>query len=213
MNVLISYFVGMFAAIIASIPVGPITFAIIQATLNRGKLAGFMIAFGAIFVEIFFCVVAVFGLGSLINSDTILEVLHVVSIPVLILLGFISLFKKEKEFSHDTPSVKASNFLLLGATLCFTNPIIVGYWVLITANLKQRGWLHDEFMEKTVFIAGIVTGVILFFTAVIQVTDWKKQSISLRVRNQINIGLGIFFIAFGVYLGIRYLMGILGDGA
>lgn len=210
MNLVISYIVGAVAAIIASVPVGPITFAIIQATLNRGKLSGFMIALGAIAVEMFFCVIAVFGVG-LINGETILEMLHIISIPVLIILGLLSLFKREKEITEEITTSKAGNYLLLGATLCFTNPIIVGYWVLITASLKSRGWLADTVGDKVLFILGIITGVILFFTTVIQLTHWKKQSISIRVRNKINIGMGIFFIAFGIYLGVRYLMGVLAE--
>ncbi len=206
MNLLISYVVGIVSAIIASIPVGPITFAIVQATLNRGKLSGFMVASGAVLAEIVFVIIAVFGLGSFINSDSILEFLKWISIPVLIILGIVSVLKKEKEISSDDNSAKAGNYLLLGATLCFTNPIIVGYWLILTANLKKNGWLHETFLDKTLFVLGILTGIILFFTAVVQVTHWKKQSISLHVRNKINIGLGLFFIGFGVYLAINYML-------
>jgi threonine/homoserine/homoserine lactone efflux protein len=206
MNVVVSFFTGAVAAIIASIPVGPITFAIIQATLNSGRRSGIMVAAGALVIEVFFIVIAVFGLGTLVNEELIHKYMGIVAIPVLFLLGFISLFKKEKEFSDDKPAIKAHNYILIGATLCFTNPIIVGYWLWITATLQNAELIHNTTPDRIFYVTGIIIGVALFFFAVIQFTYYKKQSISISIRNKINIGLGLFFIAFGCYLSVLQVM-------
>lgn len=206
MNVILSFWVGAIAAIIASIPVGPITFAIVQATLNAGRKAGYLVASGAILIEFFFIVIAVFGLGSMINEELIHKYMGIVAIPVLFILGFISLFKREKEATDDMPQIRAHSYLFIGATLCFTNPIIVGYWLWITATLQNMKWLGTTMADKVLFVTGIIAGVAVFFIGVIQFTFVKKQAISVPIRNKINIGLGLFFIGFGIYLAVMQVL-------
>jgi threonine/homoserine/homoserine lactone efflux protein len=192
--------------VISSIPAGPITFAIIQGTLNSGKRNGLMIAIGAIIVEMFFCFIAVFGFGALFNEGSILEWFHVFSIPVLILLGFLTLLKKEVDNPGRVSKSKVHHGLFLGATLCFTNPIILGYWTFLTAALRQRQWLSDQFWDNLFFILGIFAGISIYFLAIIEITSRTHSSIPVHVRRKINLGMGIFFIGFGLYLGLNYFL-------
>ena len=60
-------FKGMLVGLMVSIPLGPMGVLIIQKTLHKGALSGFIAGMGAASADLFYAAVAAFGLGFVIN--------------------------------------------------------------------------------------------------------------------------------------------------
>ncbi|MFR7807998.1 MAG: LysE family translocator [Butyricimonas faecihominis] len=60
-------FKGMLVGLMVSIPLGPMVL-IIQKTLHKGALSGFIAGMGAASADFFYASVAAFGLGYVINT-------------------------------------------------------------------------------------------------------------------------------------------------
>ena len=61
-------FRGILIGLMVSVPLGPMGVLIIQKTLNKGALAGFVAGMGAACADLFYAIVAAFGLGFVINT-------------------------------------------------------------------------------------------------------------------------------------------------
>ena len=60
-------FRGILIGLMVSVPLGPMGVLIIQKTLHKGALAGFVSGMGAACADLFYATVAAFGLGFVVN--------------------------------------------------------------------------------------------------------------------------------------------------
>ena len=66
---------GIVIGLSASIPLGPIGVLIIQRTLNKGRLSGFISGLGATFADVFYAFIAGFSVKIIIDSINEYEIL------------------------------------------------------------------------------------------------------------------------------------------
>src|SRR5690606_11161804 len=118
-------------SIIASLPTGPVNLAIVHATLVNGKRSGLMIAYGALLLELLYCTLSIFGVNFIFTQETLLRKLSLISIPVLIGMGLFSMFKKD--FLKRNYQPKRGNEFLTGITLTLTNPMLLFFWITVSA--------------------------------------------------------------------------------
>ena len=60
-------FKGIAIGLMVSVPLGPMGVLIIQKTLQKGALSGFIAGMGAACADLFYATVAAFGLGFVVN--------------------------------------------------------------------------------------------------------------------------------------------------
>ena len=70
----------MLVGLMVSIPLGPMGVLIIQKTLHKGALSGFIAGMGAASADFFYASVAAFGLGYVINTVQTHELLLQLSV-------------------------------------------------------------------------------------------------------------------------------------
>lgn len=81
-------FRGMLIGLMVSVPLGPMGVLIIQKTLHKGALSGFIAGMGAACADLFYATVAAFGLGFVINTIKTHEViLQIVGGIFLLIMG------------------------------------------------------------------------------------------------------------------------------
>ena len=81
-------FKGVLIGLMVSVPLGPMGVLIIQKTLQKGALAGFVAGMGAAFADLFYATVAAFGLGFVINIIQTHElVLQIIGGIFLLIVG------------------------------------------------------------------------------------------------------------------------------
>ena len=81
-------FRGILIGLMVSVPLGPMGVLIIQKTLQKGALAGFVAGMGAACADLFYATVAAFGLGFVINVIQTHElILQIIGGIFLIIVG------------------------------------------------------------------------------------------------------------------------------
>ena len=81
-------FRGLLIGLMVSVPLGPMGVLIIQKTLQKGALAGFVAGMGAACADLFYATVAAFGLGFVINVIQTHElILQIIGGIFLIIVG------------------------------------------------------------------------------------------------------------------------------
>jgi len=206
MNLIWSFLIGAVLSFLSSIPLGPVNFAIIQATLKNGKHHGLMIGLGAMVVEFFYCLLSVLGFKLFLDNPGVQDVIHLLSIPLLILLGIISLRKVETEDENKPIKLpKQHNNFLLGASLSITNPMVFAYWIWMTSLLQSKGMLDSTFLSLMIFALGVGAGIFGFFYLVSYITFKQHKRISAETRQKADRIIGIIFLTIAAYMLADYL--------
>jgi threonine/homoserine/homoserine lactone efflux protein len=183
-------------------PVGPVNLAVVHATLVKGKLSGYRLAFGALIVEVAYCAISLFGLHILSEQKALVESMQWISIPVLLTLGLMSLFKKDFLKRDYTPK-KSGNEWLTGMTLTLSNPMLLFYWITVTTLVKSHQWMEDHVLDNIVFLFGVISGLSLLFFALIRLSALRNNKITPRFKRNMNLWVGWIFIGLACIMTLR----------
>lgn len=210
MLILISiYLLAVGISFIAAIPVGAVNMAVVQATLNEGKKPAYLIGLGAILVEAVYCAIPLFSLSFLAEkNNTYLDLIFLISIPVLIIFGLLTIINRKASVIRSARSQKRTNAggkVLYGFTLCVTNPMILIFWGQITGAMTSLGVLTREMPRLISFLVGVPCGTFLLYALLVFLVSKRRKNLSLRVRAKINLVVGWIFIFLAGYLLFHFL--------
>jgi threonine/homoserine/homoserine lactone efflux protein len=206
MELLIAFVAGAIIAIISSVPIGPIGFAIVHAVIARGRQEGMRVGLGGLIVDTAFSFLAL-RLTGVFNPEDNPELfawINLVSIPVLVILGLNMIRNRHKEpDAGDT--TKAGKGYLLGFTIGITNPILFGYWVWVVSYGTGAGWIGHGMLDHLVFTGGVIFGMVAFLLGWTRLLSAATMSASKRFRATLSLLVGVGFIVFSGFLAINYL--------
>lgn len=203
------FIIGMLVAFVASLPLGPVNLAVIQAALNKGRKAAYTIAFGAVFSEIFYCGMAVLGTHLIFRNQAAeaqaMLYLKIGSVPLLFILAYYDLTRiiPRPRLHIEGQVIKKNKILqsgfLLGFSLNLFNPVLLPYWFGISSYLRAREWLSNDDGPLYMYVFGVAAGTFLIMTLITQIALNRNQSLSYRTRVYISRGIGILFLVFAIY--------------
>ncbi|MCZ2355453.1 MAG: LysE family transporter [Bacteroidia bacterium] len=187
------FLLGLLISFIASIPVGPLNVAVVQATLLQGKRTGFEIALGGALIELLYCLFAIASLHFFAINQAFFHWLHLIAAILLAGLGF---FHLRKKISEEDPKPRNGGMsLLFGISLGAINPMLVPFWLGVVAYLRSLEWLSDVFAIQLWFAAGIAVGALGLLVSVALIADRRKQGLSYKNKVLIQRILAWLFIA------------------
>jgi len=192
---------GFIISFIASLPTGPVNMAIVHGTLLYGKRSGLLIAAGAMVVEVFYCTVSIFGMNIIFGHEALLRQLSLISIPILLIMGMLSMFKKD--FLKRDYKPGSGNGFITGSTLTIANPMILFFWITVTAFLQSNEWMQDRFVDQAMFVVGVASGLFLLFYMLIRITYRQNKKVTPRFKRNMNVILGWVFIGLALIMSIK----------
>jgi threonine/homoserine/homoserine lactone efflux protein len=198
---IIPLFAGFIISFIASLPTGPVNMAIVHGTLLYGKKSGLLIAAGAMLVEVFYCTLSIFGMNIIFGYETFLRQLSLISIPILLGMGLVSMFKKD--FLKRDYKPKSGNEFITGTTLTLANPMILFFWITVTAFLQSNEWMQDRFIDQAMFVTGVAAGLFLLFYTLIRITYRQNKKVTPRFKRNMNVILGWVFIGLALIMTLK----------
>ena len=182
--------------------------AVVQATLNRGRKAAYLIGLGSLLVETLYCALPLFGLTFFLTpSSPIFHGIFLASVPLLLFLGIYTLATAKKsaiKAVREGPESGRRNYILYGITLCGTNPMVLFFWAQITVALTKMELLTEKLSSLIPFLIGVPVGTFLLYYMFIFVAHKQKKKIGLRSRIRMNRAVGIIFIGLAIYLLVNY---------
>lgn len=198
---LLAFLAGVLISFIASLPTGPVNLSIVHATLVHGKRSGLNIAFGALLIETIYTTLSVFGVHLIFSDEIFLKRLSLISIPVLLVLGLISLFKKD--FLKRYEPKKGRNDFLTGASLTISNPMLLLFWITVSAFLRANEWMGENILDNLAFVGGVTTGVFLLFYFLILITSKQNKKVTPRFKRNMNVILGWLFLGLAIFMILK----------
>ena len=193
--------------------------AVFQATLNRSRTYGFAIGFGAILAEAIYCSIPLFGVSSMNEDHVFFDVLYLIFVPVLFFLGIFSLKNRKKgiEVNNAVPEKvkpvkkpkKAKDTLfghvVYGFLLCASNPMTFFFWVQATIFLNKNDWVDGSTSTLIAFFLGVPVGTWVLYACFAQLAHITRRRISAKLREKLNIFIGVVFLVLSVYLLLTFL--------
>lgn len=199
------FIAAIIIAFLSSAPVGPVNMAIVQASMNKGFRAGIRVGTGAVLVEMIFAFLASAGLTLIPNEKQVLQWLNILTIPLLFIMGVLLIVKRKQEGTNRKLDTARASDYLIGATLTFSNPMLLAYWLMCAAELRKADVLGSRLSESLTFMLGIGTGVGTFFYLVSFFSAKYRRRMSQVWKSRVSLVMGCFFIAFGIFLLYRLI--------
>jgi amino acid exporter len=127
---------GIGLGIVLSFLTGPVFFALIKTSIEKGFYAGISLAVGVMLADIIFIGVTVYG-SSFVALETRYRMhFGIAGSAVLLSIGIYYLIKKVK-ISYDSATSKRhhTGYFLKGFFMCLLNPSVLIYWLSVTGGV------------------------------------------------------------------------------
>ncbi len=190
---------GMGAGIISSFLTGPVFFAMIKTSIERGFKAGFSLAIGVIISDIVLIGLVLFGSQFLKYQDSFDKYVGIIGGIFLFAVGIYYLLSRVS-INYDTDPLSKINkrgYLLKGFLMCILTPSTLMFWIIVSGIISVK---LDKLDEK----------LFCFFIAMAtQLTiDGFKSYYSSKLRHRIkedtlsklNKVAGVIIILFASWL-------------
>ncbi|WP_068691580.1 LysE family translocator [Culturomica massiliensis] len=193
-------FRGMLIGLMVSVPLGPMGVLIIQKTLHKGALSGFIAGMGAACADLFYATVAAFGLGFVINTIKTHEViLQIVGGIFLLIMGlniyFANPLKQIKARRRVTKKGLLGDFLSL-FFLTVSNPVTVVVFMAVFAGTSVLGET-PTFSTEIMLLIGVLLGGSAWWYTLSTIVNIFRKKFKLRVLVTINRVSGIIITILG----------------
>lgn len=200
---------GIQFGIVLALLAGPVFFAIIQTSAERGFAKGVLVALGVSISDAFYVVVCYLGLIQLIESPAFRDQMAYVGGSILIVFGVYHLVvKTRRSFATGKAAeeTKSYRYILKGFFINAFSPMVPILWIgYISVASIDLGLVKDS--EFTVFFASMLITVLL--------TDIAKAYLAGRMSTLVtpyrmmwmNIIVGIALAVYGLRLiatGLHY---------
>lgn len=196
-------FRGIMVGLMVSIPLGPMGVLIIQKTLNKGPLAGFVAGMGAATADLFYATAAAFGLGFIM--DTVNEHSLALQISGGIFLMFLGMrtylanpLKRIKAKKNVSRKGLIEDFLSL-FFLTVSNPVAIIVFMGVFAGISVFGEKPSSLMQSLVLVGVLIGGGLWWYTLTSLINIFRKR-FRLRLIVRINKIAGIIIAILGLLL-------------
>ncbi|MDF3079121.1 MAG: Lysine exporter protein [Sphingobacteriaceae bacterium] len=131
-----SIITGIGLGIVLSFITGPVFFALIKTSIEKGFYAGVCLALGVVVSDAIYVAITLYGSSFLaIESKYRMQIGFVGSL-ILLIIGVYYLFKKVKINYEKAPSTKHMyGYFFKGFLMCIFNPAILLYWVSVSSSV------------------------------------------------------------------------------
>lgn len=127
---------GIGLGIILSFLTGPVFFALIKTSIEKGFYAGISLAVGVMLADIIFIGLTVYGSSFLALETKYRFQIGIAGSAVLLSIGIYYLVKKVKISYEKVVSKRHhTGYFLKGFFMCLLNPSVLIYWLSVTGGV------------------------------------------------------------------------------
>jgi threonine/homoserine/homoserine lactone efflux protein len=186
---------GFTSSFLGTLPLGMLNLTILQLALANRQQQAMAFSLGATLIEFVQIGITLLGMNILLAVPLLSQAISIISIPILLYLGYQN-FKKKEEIEGITLTAKSAFWQ--GIVLGFANVVVYPFWLLWGNVFVQNGWLtpSPEAYFYFSFAAAIGTfGAFLFFILLGKIL-WQRLS---KVQKMIDKLIGYTFFGFAAF--------------
>ena len=205
---LMSLFIkGVIIGLAVSVPLGPIGILIIQRTVNKDRISGFLSGMGATITDVIYAVVAGFSLTYIIEFIRSHELAFQILGAVMVFAMGMFIFLKNPVADLKKYKRKGSSYfsdILSTFLITFPNPLVVFIFLGIFAS-SGIVFQMDQPLAAVLLIGGIFVGANLWWMTLTGVVSLFRHKFNLRVLwwfNKIAGGVIVLLVLVTVVLSL-----------
>ncbi|WP_442794647.1 LysE family translocator [Pelobium manganitolerans] len=127
---------GIGLGIVLSFLTGPVFFALIKTSIEKGFYAGVALATGVVISDFIYMTITLFGTSLLSFESKYRMPIGVVGSVILLSIGLYYLLKKvEITYVEESSRIKHAGYFFKGFFMCIFNPFILLYWVSVASGV------------------------------------------------------------------------------
>lgn len=200
---------GIVSGIVLALLIGPVFFAIIQTSIERGFWSGVLVAIGVALSDTMYIILSYLGLSQLFTSQTAQMYLGYIGGAILLCFGVYYLFVKGRRLTNyslehiETKSpyrLMAKGFIINGLS-----PMVLIFWIgTVSIATSELGYTSTA--KAFMFFGSIVITVFITDIFKAKLADKLRALLTSRLITLLNIVLGCVLAFFGgrlIFLAIQ----------
>lgn len=195
-ELILTFFIGLIATFLGTIPFGPINLAVVNITLKKGFQHGFRFSIGASLVEMAEVALAIaFGsvIQSLLTENILLQILIII---IFIIVGLYYLLSIPRPVLKSRIKIKVSPFVK-GILVAVANPQAIPFWVFLLTFISQYYELNFVGVSLLLFFIGVFGGKLAALVLFGYLSKFLRPKLELSCKI-INKTLGVILILIGL---------------
>lgn len=190
---------GMGAGLISSFLTGPVFFAMIKTSIEKGFKAGFSLAIGVIISDVILIGLVLYGSQFLVYQESFDKYVGIIGGLFLFAVGIYYLYSKVSINYEDNTIIKISKrgYLLKGFLMCILTPSTLMFWIIVSGIISAKLNSLDEklfcfFIAMSTQLT--IDGLKSYYSSKLR---YRIKEDALKKLNKIA---GIIIIAFAIWL-------------
>ena len=198
---------GIGLGFVLSFLTGPVFFALIKTSIEKGFYAGVSLAAGVVVSDVFYVALTLYGSSFLALENKYRIQIGVAGSTILFAIGIYYLFKNVK-VNYETTTSKRHNtgYFLKGFIMCIFNPAILLYWLSVTSGVISISGEIDP-AEVIPFFGSIL--ITQFSVDVVKAYYANKLRYKIKEKTISNLNriAGVLILIFAIRLLYNLLSG------
>lgn len=190
--------------------VGPVFFAIIQTSVERGFWNGVLVALGVSLSDILYVTICYFGLAQFIGEDRNKVYMAFGGGSILILFGlYHCLIKSRKSITEEIKRVEDKGkfrYFLKGFIINGISPMVILFW-LGAISIASVDFGYSKGFQFFIFFAAVLATVFATDLLKAYLADKLRRLVTPKTLMYLNIIVGLILIVFGVRLILQGIAG------
>lgn len=191
---------GIIIGIIVSAPMGPTGVLCVQRALNKGRWHGFVTGLGAVFSDLIYALVAMWGLGIVVNFIELHKISFQIAGSVFLFLFSYLIFKSNPSriLSHKplSPTPYWKDFIS-SFFITLSNVGILFFYIVLYARFNFIG-ISQSTLQNVVGVIAIGIGAILWWFGITSLIHHVRDYFNIRQLRVFNLCLGFLLLLIGI---------------
>lgn len=189
---------GIGIGLVLTFLTGPVFFALIKTSIEKGFHAGVSMALGVVSSDVVFVGAILFGTQYFDISSHSKQIAGICGCAILFALGVYYLFKKsEVNYNNKVPSkLQRTGYFLKGFLMCIFNPTLLFHWTIVigTASTLYINTVPNRSLKIAVMFLTILLVQFSLDTTKAFYANKLRDRISAKFVHRLNEVAGIALI-------------------
>ena len=213
---LIAIISGAITGFICAVPVGPINVAIMEEGIQSGRKQAFIIAIGALLMEMIYCIIAFSGFATLFSDKIILATVELISFLAVTFFGIKYLMINAVTVQGKRAKVVENRLsphtaFWTGFVRVLVNPNVLLFWIMISAVLISNQTIQAEWKSRMACVIGASIGIGSWFTLLVIGSARAKNRFSDKTLVKFSQISGVLLLLLSIVIAVR-LIGTVAQG-
>ena len=198
---MVEFYKGLLFGLLLSFLMGPVFFALLQTSIEKGFKAGLFMAIGVSLSDSFYMFLTYTSVSFLSDNVQVKFALGLFGSLVMIGFGLFTFLKPVPTKGLRQPHFVSNNYfrkILKGFILNSINPFILIFWLGVAGMITVE--LHYSFDQAFLFYAGVISMVLSADITKSYLANKLRDLITPRFMKILNRSVGIGLILFGFRL-------------